>query len=107
MIIPKPGKDNYGLAKSYRCISLLNCLSKIAEKMAAMMVSAHCEATEGLPPGTILLQGETLSHRRSRSHHRSDPRSVEPGPQRLFAPKGEERGLGRMPSQVDRQLHER
>ena len=42
--IPKPGKD-YGLAKSYRVISLLNCLGKMVEKVAAMLISAHCEIT--------------------------------------------------------------
>ena len=49
--IPKPGKDDYGLAKSYRVISLLNCLGKMVEKVAAMMVSAHCEATGQFHPG--------------------------------------------------------
>ena len=39
--ISKPGEDDYCLAKSYRCISLLNCLGKMVEKVAAMMVSAH------------------------------------------------------------------
>ena len=43
--MPKPGKDDYGLAKSYRVISLLNCLGKMVEKGAEMLVSAHCEAT--------------------------------------------------------------
>ena len=43
--IPKPGKDDYGLAKSYRVISLLNFLGKMVEKVAVMMVSAYCEAT--------------------------------------------------------------
>ena len=41
--IPKPGRGDYGLAKSYRVISLLNCLGKIVEKVAAMLVSAACE----------------------------------------------------------------
>ena len=49
--IPKPGKDDYGLAKSYRCISLLNCLGKMVEKVAAMLVSAHCERVRGFHPG--------------------------------------------------------
>ena len=49
--IPKPGKDDYGLAKSYRVISLLNCLGKMVEKVAAMMVSAHCEAMGRSHPG--------------------------------------------------------
>ena len=39
------------LAKSYRCISLLNCLGKMVEKVAAMMVSAHCETISGFHPG--------------------------------------------------------
>ena len=43
--IPKPDKNDYGLAKSYRVISLLNCLGKMVEKVAAIMVSAHCKAT--------------------------------------------------------------
>lgn len=40
--IPKPGKDDYGLAKSYRVISLLNCIGEVVE-MVATMASAHCE----------------------------------------------------------------
>ena len=48
---PKPGKDDYGLAKSYRVISLPNCLGKMVEKVAAMMVSAHREATGRFHPG--------------------------------------------------------
>ena len=37
--VPKPGKDKYALAKSHRVISLLNCLGKMVEKVAAMLVS--------------------------------------------------------------------
>ena len=37
--ITKPGKDDCSLAKSYQRISLLNCLGKMVEKVAAMMVS--------------------------------------------------------------------
>ena len=48
--IPKPGKGNYGLAKSYRVISLLNCLGKMVEEVAAMLLSTHCEATDGFTP---------------------------------------------------------
>ena len=48
--IPKPGKDDYNLAKSYRCISLLNCLGKMMEKVAAMMVGAHCDQVTGFHP---------------------------------------------------------
>ena len=49
--IPKPGKGNYSLAKSYRCISLLNCLGKMVEKVVAMLVNAHCESIMGFHPG--------------------------------------------------------
>ena len=49
--IPKPGKDDYNQAKSYRCISLFNCLGKIVEKVAVMMVSAHYETAGGFHPG--------------------------------------------------------
>ena len=33
VIIPKPGMDDYSMAKSYRPISLLECLSKLIEKV--------------------------------------------------------------------------
>ena len=49
--IPKPGNDCYGLAKPYRVISPLNCLGKMVEKVAAMLVSTHCEATGCFHPG--------------------------------------------------------
>lgn len=48
--LPKPGKDDYSLAKSYRVISLLNCLGKAVEKIAAMLVSAYCEAQSTFHP---------------------------------------------------------
>ena len=37
--IPKPGKDDYSLAKSYQVISLLDCLGKVVEKTAAYLIS--------------------------------------------------------------------
>lgn len=45
MTIHKPGKDDFSLAKSYRVISPLNCLRKMAVKVAVMLISADCEAT--------------------------------------------------------------
>ena len=51
VIIPKPGKDDYGVAKAYWCISLLNCIGKMVEKVAADLISEHCEATQGFHPG--------------------------------------------------------
>lgn len=50
VIIPKLGKDNYALAKAYRIISLPNCLGEMVEKVAVMLVSAHCEARGTLRP---------------------------------------------------------
>ena len=51
VIIPKPGKDNYSIAKAYRYISLQNCLRKIVEKVVANLISRHCEATGSFHPG--------------------------------------------------------
>ena len=34
VVIPKPGKDDYPLAKAYRVIPLLNCLGRMVEKVA-------------------------------------------------------------------------
>lgn len=122
--IPKPGKDDYGLAKSYRIISLLSCLGKIVEKVAAMMVSAHCE-TDGDPhPGRYDFDpGRTAAERSARPLRRSE--SPLPRPRRRGAeaasprpslwtslppsqawpgascPKDERHGAGRMPRQVD------
>ena len=49
--IPKPGKTNYSLAKAYRVISLLNCLGKMVEKVAADLISLHCEPLNKFHPG--------------------------------------------------------
>ena len=43
IIIPKPGKDDYTAAKAYRYISLLKCLGKIVEKVAADLISERCK----------------------------------------------------------------
>jgi hypothetical protein len=49
--IPKPGKDDYSKVKSYRVISLLNCLSKVVEKVVAMMLIDHREWYGTFHPG--------------------------------------------------------
>jgi hypothetical protein len=41
--IPKLWKDDYGKAKSYRVISLLNCISKTVEKVAAILITEAVE----------------------------------------------------------------
>ena len=48
--IPKPGKSDYGLAKAYRVTSLLSCLGKMVEKVAATLISVHCEALDEFHP---------------------------------------------------------
>lgn len=45
--IPKPGKDDYSVAKDYRVISLLSCLGEMVEKVVAILVSTHCELGRG------------------------------------------------------------
>jgi hypothetical protein len=39
IIIPKQGKSSYKIAKSFRPISLLSCLGKVIEKIAATRIA--------------------------------------------------------------------
>ena len=50
VIIPKPGKADYRAAKAYRVISLLNCLGKMVEKVASILISNHCEREGAFHP---------------------------------------------------------
>ena len=50
-VIPKPGKDDYSLAKAYWVISLLSCLGKTVKKVASILISAHCKRLGGFHPG--------------------------------------------------------
>jgi len=43
VVIPKPNKPDYGVAKAYRVITLLNCLGKVVEKVAANAIAEKCE----------------------------------------------------------------
>ena len=43
ILLRKPNKPDYTIAKHYRIICLLNCLGKIAEKAAAEILSRICE----------------------------------------------------------------
>lgn len=45
IVLRKPGQPDYTTVKSYRVISLLNCLGKVAESIAARMISDYCEAS--------------------------------------------------------------
>ena len=44
----KPNKQDQTLVKSYRVISLLNCLVKVVEKFIAEQLSQFCKAEEKL-----------------------------------------------------------
>jgi len=43
VVIRKPGKDNYTKLKAYRSISLLSCMGKVVEKVAAELLSVEAE----------------------------------------------------------------
>ena len=51
ILLRKPNKSDYSITKSYRVISLLNCLGKVAEKVAATAIANFCEANELLHKG--------------------------------------------------------
>jgi hypothetical protein len=43
VVIRKPGKDDYTKLKAYRSISLLSCMGKVVEKVAAELLSEEAE----------------------------------------------------------------
>jgi hypothetical protein len=43
VVIPKPNKPDYEVAKDYRVITLLNCLGQVVEKVAANAIAEKCE----------------------------------------------------------------
>jgi len=49
VVIPKPGKDDYLQAKSYRPISLIECLSKLLEKVVAKRLLFDADKHSLLP----------------------------------------------------------
>jgi Reverse transcriptase (RNA-dependent DNA polymerase) len=51
IILRKPNKPDYSIAKAYRVISLLNCLGKIAEKVAAIEIARFYEENKLLHEG--------------------------------------------------------
>ncbi len=48
IILKKSGKSNYSMSKIYRIITLLNCLSKVAEKIIAVQLSYTAEINDKL-----------------------------------------------------------
>jgi hypothetical protein len=51
ILLRKSDKPNHLKAKNYRVISLLNCLGKVIEKIAAERISSFCERHEALYEG--------------------------------------------------------
>jgi hypothetical protein len=43
ILLRKQGKPSYAIAKAYRVISLLSCLGKVVEKVAATWIASYCE----------------------------------------------------------------
>lgn len=43
MLFEKGGMRNFGLVRSYRGISLLNCMGKVVEKVVVEQLSQYCE----------------------------------------------------------------
>ncbi len=48
IILEKSNKSNYSISKTYRIITLLNCLDKVAEKIIAMQLSYTAEINDKL-----------------------------------------------------------
>ncbi len=53
ILLQKVGKRDFGLVRSYRVISLLNCMSKVVEKVVANELSLYCENYSKLHPGQM------------------------------------------------------
>jgi Reverse transcriptase (RNA-dependent DNA polymerase) len=51
ILLQKPNKSDYSIAKSYRVISLLNYLGKVAKKVAVTVIANFCETNELLHEG--------------------------------------------------------
>jgi len=51
VFIPKLNKPDYGVAKAYRVITLLNCQGKVVEKVAANAIADECERRRLLHDG--------------------------------------------------------
>ncbi len=53
VLMEKPNKRDRTSVKSYRVISLLNCLGKVVEKLVARQLSEFCEAKGKLHEGQM------------------------------------------------------
>jgi len=48
VVIPKPNKPDHGVTMAYTVITLLNCLRKVVEKIAANAIADECEQRRSL-----------------------------------------------------------
>lgn len=53
VLLEKPNKSDRTLVKSYRVISLLNCLEKVVEKVVAAKLAQFCEENKKLHKGQM------------------------------------------------------
>ena len=53
ILLEKGGKRDLSLVRSYRVISLLNCMGKVVEKVVANQLSDYCETFSKLHPGQM------------------------------------------------------
>ncbi len=53
ILLQKVGKRDFGLVRSYRVISLLNCMGKVVEKVVANELSLYYETCSKLPLGQM------------------------------------------------------
>lgn len=53
ILLEKGGKRDFGLVRSYRVISLLNCMGKVLEKAVAEQLFQFCKAYFKLHPGQM------------------------------------------------------
>ena len=51
VIIPKPGREDLEDCRSYRCISLLNCIGKVLERVVGGMLEDRLKSTGLIDPG--------------------------------------------------------
>ena len=51
ILLEKGGTRNFGLVRSYRVISSLNCIGKVVKKVVAEQLSQYCESHSKLHPG--------------------------------------------------------
>jgi hypothetical protein len=51
ILLQKPNKSDYSIAKSYKVISLLNYLGKVAEKVATTAIANFCKTNKLLHEG--------------------------------------------------------